>query len=100
MSGIRELLISGVRTAVPYAWGVVITWLVTTGLLPADAADQARDLGERAGSVAASLVGLAWYLAARWVERQPWAPAWLVQLLLGSTHQPVYPPRPSAGPVP
>ncbi|HEY8372143.1 MAG TPA: hypothetical protein VIL00_05315 [Pseudonocardiaceae bacterium] len=46
------------------------------------------------------LAALGVYEVARRLEAQSWAPAWLVRVLLGSTRQPVYPPRSPSGPVP
>jgi glycoside hydrolase-like protein len=91
--GLAGYLVSLVRTALPAAWGALITWLVSTRLLPADLGEQAQTL---ATTVLVPVAGALVYALARWLETRPGLPRSVANLLLGSTRAPTYPQRPPA----
>jgi hypothetical protein len=86
---VSDYVISIIRTTVPYAWGLIITYLlsllpgVTPSLLPAVPVI----LGW--GPVIAAAIATAWYALMRKIE--PKLPAWLTVIVLGSNTPPVYP---------
>lgn len=80
-------LIATLRTLVPAAWGTLLAWAVARGLLPQMLADQAGPLAE---GVLIPLCICVYYVAVHWLEAQPWMPAPLVRLLLGSSSAPEY----------
>lgn len=83
---ITAYLTSLARTAVPSAWGILISWAVGAGLL-------SPELQAQAQSFAFVLVGVviaAYYGLLRLLEAQPWWPAWLSTLFLGAPTVPVY----------
>ena len=81
-------LTSVFRTVIPAAWGALITWAVTAGLLPTDLAAQAESFGLVLVAVVISL----YYALVRLLEAQAWWPAWLSAVLLGAPSVPVYRP--------
>lgn len=81
-----DYLTSVLRTVVPTAWGALIAWLVGSSLLPATLETQASGFGV---VVAAVAIGV-YYALVRWLETQPWFPAWLAALLLGGGRPPEY----------
>ncbi len=74
------------RTVIPAAWGTLITWAVTAGLLPAGLAAQAESFG----LVLVAVVISVYYALVRLAEAQAWWPAWLSAVLLGAPTVPVY----------
>lgn len=80
-----DYLTSLIRTYVPLAWGTVLTWLVTAGII--DEAT-AADAAPVAPMVLVPIATGAIYALARAVE--PHLPRWLVVVLLGSPRQPSY----------
>ncbi len=79
-------LTSVMRTVVPAAWGTLITWAVTAGLLPPELAAQAESFGLVLLAVVISL----YYALVRLAESQTWWPAWLSAVLLGAPTVPTY----------
>jgi hypothetical protein len=77
--------ISIVRTAVPYLWGLLLTWLLSIGI-PADLVTTL----EPVAALLVLVVGTVIYAGARALERNPRIPGWLSTVLLGSTRQPMY----------
>lgn len=85
---LRDLGISVLRTAVPVAWGYILTWVATN--VPA-VADVVAD--PRAQAVSAVITGaltVAWYALMRWLE--PRLPGWFTVLVLGWSAVPRYVP--------
>lgn len=83
---ISAYLTSLARTAVPSAWGVLISWAIGAGLL-------SPELQAQAQSFAFVLVGVviaAYYALVRFLEAQAWFPTWLSAILLGAPTVPVY----------
>ena len=88
------MLTSLLRTIVPYAWGLAVTWLIT--LLPVlePLQDQLLGLATIALPILAAVLSAAWYAFWRWLE--PRLPDWLTRAVLGSAKTPVYPAKHSA----
>jgi hypothetical protein len=83
---VRNWGISVLRTAVPVAWGYILTWVATN--VPA-VADIVAD--PRAQAVSALITGaltVAWYALMRWLE--PRLPGWFTVLVLGWNVAPKY----------
>ncbi|MCO7195634.1 hypothetical protein [Pseudonocardia sp. McavD-2-B] len=80
---------SVIRTVIPTAWGTALAWLVSVGILDQAVADGP---GEAVGGFLVPLAIGLYYLAARWIDAQPWAAPWLSRLLLGAASQPAYVP--------
>ncbi len=89
-------LTSVARTIVPAAWGTLITWAVTVGILPPELAAQAESFGLVLVAVVISL----YYALVRLAESQTWWPAWLSAVLLGAPTVPVYRAQDDAAPGP
>jgi len=94
MEGGQVMLTSLLRTIVPYAWGLAVTWLIT--LLPVlePLQDQLLGLATIALPILAAVLSAAWYAFWRWLE--PRLPDWLTRAVLGSAKTPVYPAKHSA----
>jgi hypothetical protein len=82
------MLTSFLRTIVPYAWGLFVTWLVTALPVLAPLEDQMLGLATIALPVLAAVLSAAWYAFWRWLE--PRLPDWLTRAVLGSAQTPVY----------
>lgn len=85
-----DLVVSLLRTAVPTAWGVLITWLLTVvtwlpSLLDTLGVDP---LSAEVRSAVTGLVLVGWY--ALWRKLEPVVPAWLVTIVLGMAKAPTY----------
>lgn len=87
-SNVRDVGVSILRTVVPSAWGVVLTWLATQvpALEPALNAPGVAGLG---AAITGALI-LLWYSLFRSIESK--LPAWLTVLVLGSNQAPTYDP--------
>jgi hypothetical protein len=85
---LNDYVTSIIRTAVPYAWGLLITYLVSLvpGVAPALLPAMPVVLGW--GPLIAAAIAGAWYALMRKVE--PRLPAWLTVIVLGSNSQPKY----------
>ena len=92
-----DAIVSRLRTIVPVLWGSLIAWLLRWLGGDVDAVVVEWLLSWEEVLVVA--VVAAFYSLARWLERQPWLPAWVAALLLGSSLQPTYPGPPGAPPV-
>jgi hypothetical protein len=76
-----DLIVSLIRTYVPWAVGAGIAYLVNAGF------DIADDVSAAAAVAAVGLVSAAYYFAVRWLEAKfPW-----LGFLLGAPKQPTYP---------
>lgn len=85
-TSLSDFVVSLLRTWVPLAWGAIVTWLTTWGLLTDELATQAQ-------AFAVPLVGIVsalWYMTMRLAETH--LPPWLTRLVLGSNKNPVYSP--------
>ncbi|MGH9250757.1 MAG: hypothetical protein ACRD0W_14720 [Acidimicrobiales bacterium] len=84
---IGDYLASRLRTAVPYLWGLAVTWLLQrwTG-----APEQVAEWLGGPGAIAAvsAVAALAWYEL--WRHLEPHIPDWLTRAVLGSAQQPTY----------
>lgn len=87
-------LTSVIRTVIPTLWGTVLAWFVSVGVLDQAAADGP---GQAVGGFLVTIAVGVYYIAARWIETQQWAPPWLVGILLGRPAAPVYAGRAPAG---
>lgn len=76
------------RTVVPYAWGLVVTWLVTALPVLEPLQDDLNGLATFALPALSAVIAAAWY--AGWAWLQPRLPSWLVRAALGSSKAPVY----------
>jgi len=85
---LNDYVTSVIRTAVPYAWGLLITYLLSLvpGVAPALLPAMPVVLGW--GPLIAAAVAGAWYALMRKIE--PKLPAWLTVIVLGSNSQPKY----------
>lgn len=90
---LRQWGLGWIRTAVPVAWGFVLTFLATRSPALAGLLDNAHVY-----AVAEGAVTLAWYGLFRAVEGK--LPAWLTRFVLGANTAPFYPGGmlPEAGP--
>ncbi|AYN58097.1 hypothetical protein PBI_JUDY_27 [Arthrobacter phage Judy] len=84
-----QILTSLLRTVVPYAWGIVVTWLITVLPVLAPLENQLLGLATLALPILAAVISAAWYAFWRWLE--PRLPVWLTRAVLGSAKTPVYP---------
>lgn len=82
------MLTSLLRTLVPYAWGLAVTWLITVLPVLAPLEADLMGYGTVAAAVLAAVLTAAWYAFWRWL--QPRLPDWLVRAVLGSAKTPVY----------
>ena len=89
------ILTSILRTIVPYAWGLVVTWLITLLPVLAPLEGQLLGLATIGLPVLAAVLSAAWYAFWRWLE--PRLPDWLTRAVLGSAKTPVYPSQPVSG---
>lgn len=83
---VSDFVVSLLRTVVPVLWGALITYLVS--LVPAVAS--VLDPGTVAGwgPAVAGFLTAVWYAVMRKIE--PYLPAWLTVIVLGSNKQPTY----------
>lgn len=81
-----DYLTSLIRTAIPAAWGALVAWAVSTGVLPPELVEQAEGFAV----VLTALAVIGWYALVRALETAPWFPRWAARLLLGSARPPVY----------
>ena len=84
---LRSLLLSWTRTAVPIAWGIVLTFLATRAPAIHDLLDN-----QAVYAVVDGAVSLVWYGFWRWVEKH--LPAWATRFVLGANTAPAYPADP------
>lgn len=85
---VSDYVTSIIRTAVPYAWGLLITYLLS--LIPGVAPSLLPAVPVVLGwgpAIAAAIAGV-WYALMRKIE--PKLPAWLTVVVLGSNSQPKY----------
>jgi hypothetical protein len=80
----RDWGLSWLRTAVPVAWGFIVTWIAT--YIPAVHGLLTRPEVYAAVDAAVTAV---WYGLFRWIELH--LPAWLTRFVLGANTAPVYP---------
>ncbi|MFF5988128.1 hypothetical protein [Prauserella flavalba] len=86
-----DKLTSWLRTVFPWAWSLLVAWLVSLGL-PDAVTGWVSGLGTVVADVA---VGAVVYAFLRWVE--PRMPDWLTRVFLGSAKPPIYAPRNADG---
>lgn len=82
------MLTNLLRTVVPYAWGLVVTWLITLLPVLAPLEDQLLGLATIALPILAAVLSASWYAFWRWLE--PKLPIWLTRAVLGSAKAPTY----------
>jgi hypothetical protein len=82
------VLVSVLRTVVPYVWGLVIGWLITILPVLQPLEEQLLGIAELALPVLIAVISAAWYAFWRWLE--PRLPKWLTRAVLGSAKTPVY----------
>jgi hypothetical protein len=89
---LKELLVltSILRTIVPYIWGTIIGWVLSTVPPLEPLRDQLLAYGDAAVPIIALVITGAWYTLWRKVEAR--LPDWLTSILLGSSKAPTYPP--------
>jgi len=80
-----DKLVSWLRTVCPFAWSLLVGWLVARGL-PHEVTDWLSGLGEQVTNL---VIAGALYALGRWVE--PRLPSWAVAVFFGSTRTPSYP---------
>lgn len=86
MTNISDLMVSWLRTVVPAAWGLFLTWLLGVVVLP-DALVEHISSELFIGVVTTLAIG-AWYWI--WRKVEPRIPAWLTRVVLGSNQAPTY----------
>lgn len=84
------MLISILRTFIPYAWGIIIGSVLSAVPVLEPLRDQLLAYGDLAVPVIALILSGLWYTFWRWLE--PKIPAWIVRLVLGSAKTPIYEP--------
>lgn len=84
------MLISILRTFIPYAWGIIIGAVLSAVPVLEPLRDQLLAYGDLAVPVIAAILAGLWYAFWRWLE--PKIPAWIVRLVLGSAKMPIYEP--------
>lgn len=89
-----DKLVSWLRTVCPFAWSLLVGWLVARGL-PHELTDWLSGLGVQ---VTNFVVAGVLYALARWVE--PHLPSWAVAVFFGSSKTPTYPQAASGAPTP
>lgn len=91
---LSDRAVSYLRTAVPIAWGTLVTYLLgwLAPHLPGELGPLLVDAlgGEAAVTLVVALAIAAWY--AVWRVLEPRIPAWLARVVLGSSSTPVYAP--------
>lgn len=91
---LSDRAVSYLRTAVPIAWGTLVTYLLgwVSPHLPGDLGPLLVDAlgGEAAVTLVVALAIASWYAGWRIVE--PRLPDWLTRIVLGSATPPVYSP--------
>lgn len=88
MSAIAAILISVVRTVVPYLWGLFIGWLITVLPVLQPLENDLLSIGTLALPILIAVISAAWYAFWRWLE--PKLPDWLTRAVLGSAKAPEY----------
>lgn len=83
---VTAYLTSVARTAIPTAWGALISWAVYAGILPPALQAEAQAFA----SVLVAVVISLYYVVIRLAEAQAWWPSWASVLLLGASTVPVY----------
>jgi hypothetical protein len=85
---LSDYVTSIIRTVVPFAWGLLITYLVSLlpGVAPTLLPAMPVVLGW--GPVIAGAIAAGWYALMRKIE--PKLPAWLTVIVLGSNKTPAY----------
>jgi hypothetical protein len=83
---VSAYITSVLRTVIPSAWGALIAWLISIGILTPELAAQAQDTAVVWVAIA---IGV-YYALVRFLESQAWWPGWLSAVLLGSPTVPVY----------
>lgn len=84
------MLISILRTFIPYAWGIIIGAILSAVPVLEPLRDQLLTYGDLAVPIIAAILAGLWYAFWRWLE--PKIPAWIVRLVLGSAKTPNYEP--------
>jgi hypothetical protein len=82
------VLVSVLRTVVPYVWGLFIGWLITVLPVLQPLEEQLLGMAELALPVLIAVISAAWYAFWRWLE--PRIPDWLTRAVLGSAKAPAY----------
>ena len=82
------VLISVLRTVVPYVWGLFIGWLIVAVPVLQPLEEQLLGLAELALPIPIAVISAAWYALWRWAE--PRLPVWLTRAVLGSAKTPEY----------
>lgn len=82
------MLISILRTFVPYAWGIIIGAVLSAVPVLEPLREQLLASGDAAVPVIAAILAGAWYALWRWLE--PKLPDWLTRAVLGSAKAPTY----------
>jgi hypothetical protein len=90
------VLVSVLRTVVPYVWGIVIGWLITVLPVLQPLEEQLLGMAELALPVLIAVISAAWYAFWRWLE--PRLPGWLTRAVLGSAKTPTYSATPTTVP--
>lgn len=88
MTAIAAILISVLRTVVPYVWGLFIGWLITAVPVLQPLENELLSIGTLALPVLIAVISAAWYAFWRWLE--PRLPDWLTRAVLGSSRSPKY----------
>lgn len=94
MTAIAAVLISVLRTVVPYIWGLLIGWLITVLPVLQPLEQELLSIGTLALPVLIAVISAGWYAFWRWLE--PKLPVWLTRAVLGSSKTPEYTPKHSA----
>ncbi|GGJ55581.1 hypothetical protein [Glutamicibacter ardleyensis] len=82
------MLISILRTFIPYVWGIVVGSLLSAVPVLEPLREQLLAYGDLAVPVIAAILAGLWYTLWRWLE--PKLPVWLVRVVLGSAQAPSY----------
>lgn len=80
---LRDWGLSWIRTGVPVAWGLLLTFLASRAPGIYELVNNPYTAG-----LAVGLVTLAWYSLVRWLE--PRLPAWLTRIVIGANTMPQY----------
>jgi hypothetical protein len=89
MTAIAAVLISVLRTVVPYVWGLFIGWLITAIPVLQPLENELLSISTLALPILIAAISAAWYALWRWLE--PRLPDWLTRAVLGSAKAPTYP---------
>lgn len=88
MTAIGAVLISVLRTVVPYVWGLFIGWLILVVPVLQPLEKELLSIGTLALPILIAVISAAWYAFWRWLE--PKLPDWLTTAVLGSSKAPQY----------